>query len=301
MLTKLQIRNFRNHKRLDVPLSCITTIRGSSGAGKSALIGAFKWLATNQPSGNKFINWDAKQTAVRLQVDGCDIRRKRTPTENKYQLDSKTFKAFGSSVPTPITNILNINHLNFQRQHLGPFWFRETAGEVSRQLNAIVNLDLIDSTLANLGKRQRQTQFQTKDIQRRIDAATQQKASLRFVLVLDKKLTILENRQNQIHREVNRISVLSGLIDEDKSYEKASAQFIPNIKSLLSFHKQWESQQRQYKRLTQLFGQAEDYEECITLLSNNIEKDEQKLKRMLGKQCTLCGSILKSNENEHTN
>jgi len=292
ILTKLQIRNFRKHKRLDVPLSRITTIRGASGAGKSALIGAFKWLALNQPAGDGFINWEARQAAIRLHVDGHDIRRKRGPTDNKYQLDGKTFKAFGPNVPAPIIDILNINHLNFQQQHIGPFWFRETAGEVSRQLNTIINLDLIDSTLANLGKRQRQAQYQIKDTQQRISTATQQKASLRFILILDKKLIALEDQQTQLVEDNHTINVLSGLIEQGKLYEIASSQTIPNIQPLLTLHEQWKVQQTSYKRLNQLYEQAKDYEESFIQLGNNIDKDEQKLKHMLGKQCPLCGSIL---------
>jgi len=292
MLTQLQIRNFRHNERLNVKLARITTFRGPTDSGKSSLIGALKWVAFNQPSGTNFIHWDHNFSAVRLTVDKKHIIRKRSKTDNYYKLGTHTFTAFGTGMPTSIAKTLNMSPLNFQRQHAGPFWFRETAGEVSRQLNAIVNLDLIDTTLANLGKEQRETKYQIKDIQQRIKEAKEQKAKLRYIVQLDKQLSTLEKQQEQYDQKVKKIWQLTTLLQQAREYQIAVKRSIPDIEPLLELSKKYERNKDRYERLTELFGRAEECEEAIVQLDNEINKNERKLKQLLGKKCPLCGSRL---------
>ena len=58
--------------------------------------------------------------------------------------DGIEYKAIKTDVPEDIDKIFNINSNNIQQQFDNIFWFSETAGEVGRNLNSIVNLDIID-------------------------------------------------------------------------------------------------------------------------------------------------------------
>jgi DNA repair exonuclease SbcCD ATPase subunit len=289
MLTNLQIRNFRHNERVNVKLARITIFRGPSGSGKSSLIGALKWTVFNQPSGTDFIHWDHNFAAIRLGIDKKHvIIRKRSKTENYYKLNGCKYEAFGTGVPSPVTSVLNMSPLNFQRQHAGPFWFRETAGEVSRQLNAIVNLDLIDTTLANLGKEQRRVNYQVKDIQQRIEEAKREKIKLQYIVELDKQLIALEKQQEQYISDVHKIWQLSTLLEQAKEYQVMINRFVPDIKPLMDLYEKWEKANKEHKQLTTLFEQAKNYEETIVQLDISIKKNEQKLKRLMGKRCPLC-------------
>jgi DNA repair protein SbcC/Rad50 len=142
MLKTITIKNFQAHHKLVLSLSpTITTIVGPSDAGKSATIRALQWLVFNRPGGTAFINWGKpSQTAeVVVQTEENSISRSRGPNINTYTKGAKEFNAIGTDVPPVIKEALGLAEINFQAQHDSPFWFAETAGEVSRQLNTIID------------------------------------------------------------------------------------------------------------------------------------------------------------------
>ena len=208
MISKVEIRNFSTHKKQDIEFSPnVTTITGSSFLGKSTILRAIKFVCMNRPTGDKFISWEAEKTSVRLTVDEKRIVRRKGKGINEYTLDwrgaktSSKFKAFGNDVPKPITDLVNMSDINFQGQHDAPFWFCETAGEVSRQLNAIINLEVIDKTLANIASGVRKSKTTIDIIQERFDKAIEDKKELDYIVELDKDLVgieELEKTQSQI-------------------------------------------------------------------------------------------------------
>jgi len=294
MITDLDIRNFRHNERLNIKLDRITVFRGPSGSGKSSLLGALKWVFFNQPSGTNFIHWDHKFAAVKLIAGKHTITRRRGKSKNIYRMDGQRYVAFGASVPESIRTVLNVSNLNFQRQHAGPFWFRETAGEVSRQLNAIVNLELIDTTLANISKEQRETKTKIKLIDERVTEAEKEKKKLRWVVGFNKKLESLERDAEDYAKRVESVRLLVDLVDKGKQHQKAASQIIPDIKPLLKLLKQWRGAQTKYEQLTELFGRAEEYKEIVEQTDNGIKENERKLKRLMGERCPLCGNQLKT-------
>lgn len=158
MIERLQIENYQKHELFRVRFDphC-TTFTGRTEAGKTAILRALFWLVTNRPLGTEDIRWGADTATVRLGVDGRTVTRRRGPHVNHYRLDGcpKPYKALGREVPEAVRRVLNLSDVNFQWQHDAPFWFADSAGQVSRKLNAIVNLDIIDTTLTNLTNAQR--------------------------------------------------------------------------------------------------------------------------------------------------
>lgn len=197
-LKKLQIRNFRKNRHLDVTLGVITTIRGSSSRGKSSLIGALRWIAFNTPTSDRYISWGAKKSAVRLTMaNGCSIVRKRGKSENLYQMtergkQTQTYKAFGRGIPKPIEKTLRLDPLNFRRQHDGHFWFSESPSAVSRQLNEIVALDAIDTGMQRLGADERAERIKLADTQERIEEARRERDQRKDILKQDRDLAKVE-------------------------------------------------------------------------------------------------------------
>lgn len=214
MLEKLTIENFQLHKKLVIDLSpTVTTIVGASDKGKSSIIRAILWLATNSPSGDSFINWDAKSTTVTQQVDGREIQRHRGKTANTYSLDGREFKAFGNDVPEEVLELLNLSEINFQQQHDSHFWFCETAGEVSRQLNRIVDLSVIDSTLANLSKVGRETQARIKVLEGQLGEAKESRSSLKWARKADRDLAEVERMGLAAQEAADKGRRLGRLVD----------------------------------------------------------------------------------------
>jgi DNA repair ATPase RecN len=183
-LQSLTLKNFQAHKDLDVQFSpTLTTIKGATDAGKSAVLRALRWVCLNDIAGADFIREGAKQVTVTLEVTSnlevpstFEIARskKADATRNTYALDGHEYKAFGQSVPSDIATTLALNKINFQGQHDPPFWFSDTAGEVSRQLNSVIDLSIIDSALANIASAVRVSQERKSICEERLAEAKRQ-------------------------------------------------------------------------------------------------------------------------------
>lgn len=224
MFEKLTLKNFQCHKRLNITFGKhVTTIVGPSDVGKSAVIRALKWLVANKPSGDAFRKEGTKQTFVGLKFDGGRklVRRKGNST-NEMILDDKEYKAFGTDVPETISDAINISELNFQGQHDSPFWFSETAGQVSRELNAIVNLDVIDSTLKNIASELRKAKSAKEVGEERLREAKEERDNLSYVDDLSEDFEDLIGHDEILSDQVFRLADIEELEEEASKYQKAS-------------------------------------------------------------------------------
>ena len=150
MIEMVKIKGFQIHQDLTIEFDprC-TVLVGPNGTGKSCAMRAIRWLATNQPSGRRFINWDMEDARATMWADGRKLTRGIGKQGNWYALDGKRFDALGQGgVPEEVSSFLRIDDANFQSQHSLPYWMFSTAGEVARELNRIINLEVIDTSLA---------------------------------------------------------------------------------------------------------------------------------------------------------
>ena len=212
MIEKLQIQNVGTNEKLDIEFGPqVTTLIGKNALGKSWSLRALRLVALNKPAGDSYINWDADKAKIRLSIDEKKVIRIRSKNTNTYRLSGKKkpYIAFGNDVPKDIAELLNLSEINFQGQHEAPFWFCETAGEVSRQLNSIVNLELIDSTLANIASELRKTDLTIKITEKALAKAVQEKKDLLYVEDLNRDLENVENLQKQHEQDTREHSTIA--------------------------------------------------------------------------------------------
>lgn len=157
MLKTLKLYNFQAHRRRLIQFDpAITTLRGPTDVGKSAVLRSLRWLALNDIGGDDFVTWGAEEAVAIVEVEHNGIAAKivrRKGRENVYKMNGQPFKAFGAGkVPEPIAEVLGLCEINFQRQHDKPFWLDDPAGEVSRQLNKVIDLSVIDTAMSNAAK-----------------------------------------------------------------------------------------------------------------------------------------------------
>lgn len=216
MIEKLTLSNFQAHSKLEIQFDArITSIVGPTDTGKSSIIRALWWLIKNTPNGSEFIRHGAKFTCVELEVDGQLINRTRGSGENSYNLNSDEFKAFGVSVPPEIEKLLRIEDINKQSQHDSPFWFGlSSAGEVSRRLNAIVDLGIIDSVLSVCGLRCSRAKETARIVEERLQAAKKQLEELDYVVELDADLTAVEEAGYRAAEAQKRAGELFNLLTD---------------------------------------------------------------------------------------
>jgi hypothetical protein len=148
MIERIRIRNFQVHEDLDLSFEPVTTITGSNDSGKSSIMRAIRWVLYNQPRGDKFIRWGTNAASVMLRIDDRTVKRERGPSVNAYHLDGEKYTSFDSNqVPKTIADFLNVGPDNAQVQDAAVFWFSDTAGEVAKKLNAVINLTEIDDAM----------------------------------------------------------------------------------------------------------------------------------------------------------
>lgn len=164
-LVGIKLQDFQAHKETEIEFSpTITTIRGPTDKGKSAILRALRWTCLNDLAGDEFIREGAKKTSVTLSVSHKGEEKVVTRAKNlggatnTYLLDDTEYRSFSTSLPSDISSLLSLSEINFQAQHDPPFWFSLTAGEVSRQLNAVIDLSIIDTTLSSINSTLRQSQ-----------------------------------------------------------------------------------------------------------------------------------------------
>lgn len=156
-LDKIKLENFQAHRFQEIEFSStITTLTGSSDAGKSAILRALRWICLNDLKGSDFIRHGKKQAKVTLNIGASESRknlftiiRAKGKSENSYRLNKSKYVAMGTKVPTDIFKTLNLSEINFQGQFDPPFWFGLSAPQVSRELNSVIDLSVIDSALSN--------------------------------------------------------------------------------------------------------------------------------------------------------
>ena len=204
-LLSIELNNFQCHERLTLEFAAsITTLKGATDAGKSAIIRALRWICLNDLAGDEFIKEGEKhaQVLLRFRHDKKESKavRIRGSGDNIYQLNGAEYKAFGTSVPSDLAALFRVSEITFQSQHDSPFWFSETAGEVSRRLNSIVDLTVIDTTLAKITSMARQARERKDLIAERLA-----EAKLEFEKLKDQQPRIDQFRElKDLHDKANK-------------------------------------------------------------------------------------------------
>lgn len=215
MLESLTLKNFQAHSSLKLKLDPhVTTVIGPTDSGKSAIIRALRWVCRNRPGGDEFLKHGEDKVSVTLRFDGGrKLRRTRAGTRtNTYLLDGSVFRAFGATIPDPVVDALKLDDINFQGQHDAPYWFGENDGAVARKLNAVVNLGIIDETLARCAQRLRSARSETEVTEKRIAQAREDIAKCADAEEFDARVVLLEQKHKAVTVWSERASDLSALL-----------------------------------------------------------------------------------------
>lgn len=200
MITKIELSNFQRHKKLKIDLGQITTIVGPSDSGKSAIIRALRWSMLNRPSGSVFTRHGAEQCVVALNTESGRVVRSRGKSKNTYTLDDQEFTAFGADVPTPIAEALGVVADNFQGQHDAPYWLGLSPGKLSKSLNEVVDLSVMDATIASLAKSLRKVKLSIEIVTERLDEARADVAKYKPYVEMDRQYKKIEKAEKDALR-----------------------------------------------------------------------------------------------------
>lgn len=234
MFESFELRNFQSHHRLSIEFDPrVTVIIGDSDIGKSAFIRALKWTCLNQFEGpaDSFIRWGQETAKGILRVDGREIVREKGK-HNAYDLDSKELKSFGSGkVPEEIANLLRLTEQNFQGQLDPHFWFNATPGQVSRELNQIINLGSIDSALSHVTTTVRKARAVVDVTSSRLKDAAEAVNTMQWVDDAHDRMAELDSLQDDIHENARQRELLHTLISKGKQAKEVAENAVSCIET----------------------------------------------------------------------
>jgi hypothetical protein len=215
-LEEIRYQNFQRLEDIVLKLSpTVTTIVGPSNEGKSSCIRGLSFVSLNNLSGKKFVSHGKDWTKETLKVDGRKVVRKKGMGVNTYSLDGKKFTADptarGSWVPDEVKELLNVSDLNFQYQLSPPFWFFDSPGQVSKNLNGIVNLGSIDRSLAKAKSLVSSVKSELKLTETRLEEAKHTRDELKWVKELVEKrehIRALKAAWQQTAQDCDRLAIL---------------------------------------------------------------------------------------------
>jgi hypothetical protein len=221
LIRSVLIRNFQAHKRIKLDFDPgVNSIVGPSDVGKSAVLRAIRWVVFNRPLGEAFIRDGATSCLVRIETDEGRVVRNRDDGTNGYRLGKQVLLASRGEVPDVVSSVLRLSDVNFQWQHDGPFWFCNTAGDVSRQLNTIVDLSLMDDVLSRLATRARKARAEVSVVEDRVKDARQRRAALSCVPVMSEHLDEVEQAYKECIKTSECKSKLAVALTEVSDHSK---------------------------------------------------------------------------------
>lgn len=304
MIPHLSIYNFGSNHRIEIDFDpYVTCLTGESYTGKSWVVRALKWIALNRPSGIRFIRWGSKKSVVQAQFGKHVIKRVRSKTKNLYYLDRRKLEAFGNNVPDHIRRIINLSELNFQIQQEMPhgegplFWFALTPGQVSKRLNTIVNLDVIDQTLGNLQAQVHKAKTLRELCQDRYRQAREEVKVLPPVGKIASEWREVEDARRRAAILLPKIEGLSSLLQAAEQYQtlvqrnqKRIRQIDRELSEIETLHDAIMKTRRHQEDLTELMEEAQRLESKIQEGKKSLEQSKRLYQKVFGDRCPLCGN-----------
>ena len=157
MFDEITIQNFQSFRDKTISFcEGVNAIVGLSRSGKTTILRAIRWCAKNEPRGNAFQSWWGGDPSVRIKfAGGIAVTRRGHGTDNFYLIEKPGEKdieltAFGVKVPEEVEKIFNMNSTCLQAQMDGVFFLSLKPGAVAKALNEAVNLNVIDSSVADI-------------------------------------------------------------------------------------------------------------------------------------------------------
>lgn len=295
MLESLEGYDFQCHEHVHIDFDPhVSTLVGESDQGKSAIVRLLYWIMTNQLRGDYFIRHGADSVKGVLRLDGHEIVREKGKGKNLYQLDGESpYEAFGMGVPEDIQKLVNTNRTNFQLQLDAPYLFSLSPGDVSKELNSVVNLDLIDSVLSSLSGESKKARISVQVSEERLEQARKRRDELKWIKRADLLLKSLEESEKELDQKREEIDSLKALLTELEAAGEALKGADATIMAMEAVVEAGNACWRMIMErdaLAALLQEIAAIDKKIEAASGEAVRMKEDLEKKLEGKCPVCGS-----------
>ena len=209
MIDSAKIVNFQSHEKADLEFDDgVNIIVGSSDSGKSAILRAMIWNITNSPSGDAFRSFWARKsrgatTESELKLSGgTAVNRKRTASQNQYELNGNTLDAINRGIPNEVRVAHNMADVNIQSQHDPIYFLSNTSGGRARQLNELIGLEIMSDSVKSGNKERRRLSKRIEGLEESVKSI---EASLKPYALVD-KIKQLTDKAEKADKNINQLN-----------------------------------------------------------------------------------------------
>lgn len=253
-------------------------------------------MVFNDPAGMDFITHGENSCSVEIHFDDRFLRRTRSKDENVYSLDGTELKAFGREVPEIIAKELNINPVSFQKQLDSTFWFGLSSGQVSQEINNIIDLSQIDRVTSLLNSDIRKSKSKIEYLTDKVKTGRDFLRDHKWVGDADDDLRHLERLSDSLKAKVERVNKLRAVIEALDKQIVAQKVAEEALRESFVWQTKADTVVTMQRKIKKLEGMIDEYQQK-TLSRNEAmtqyQNLQKKLKDVIGQRCPVCLSEIK--------
>lgn len=294
MLTSVKLQNFQAHQKTEVRFGPhVNCIIGPNESGKSSIINALEWVLLNHGVTKALIKHGAKFARVEAVLNDHVITR-RSGDVNLYKLDGEKKKAIHKGeVPESIQQIVNLSDSSFHDQLDRPFWFDLTAGQLSKEVNRIVSLEAIDTTVASINQRVNKLRYQVEVAREIVKKAKQEKKDLKWVIECEAQVNRVISLQNQLARvqtKRDKVLELAGNLAQKRRTRKEVAKRLEILRDFLSKYEQKFTRLQEIKARLSKIGHLQEKLSCLKQNRSEVQNQLSQVRKKISSidVCPAC-------------
>jgi len=242
MIKSLTLKNFQSHEDSTFEFcEGVNVIIGRSDHGKSSAVRALRWVLTNRPTTTSFIRRGTgtvgKRGAAKIGTaevdivvhkDGKDVKivRRRGHELNECTVGDEEFTTLGKDVPELVTEVLNLDEMNIQKQHDRPYLIFETPGAVASTFNKFTNLDKVEGAVSILNSDLKSCVMEKKNLEKDQIELDKEIEKFSYLADFESMVDVYEEIHADINKSEDAVRSIKSIVDEVK-----------DIKDRLEFNK----------------------------------------------------------------
>jgi exonuclease SbcC len=288
-LVSLTVENFQPHRHRVIDFDeSVTVLVGANGSGKSSVIRAIRWVAFNRPLGDSVIRWGSKHARVKLVTETAKIVRERGEDGNYYRVNAQKFTALGTGVPESVHRLLRLEEICFQKQIEAGFWFTHSAPEVAREMNRVVDLDVIDRSQSYATGKLKAASGEVKVLEGLLGEVQKKEASLSWVPKAERLLKEHDRIAQERDTALRRLQGMSSLLEQIREAQ-GRTQAIPDTSRVDAKVNELRKAKGRLEALSHLLSETKSERERLWDLQSEMKSSEGEVEASRPATCESCG------------